>query len=212
MPDQTIDTYLDALKAALKGCDKALIQDAIWDAEDHLRSELARGRWKEPGLDEELGERNRQVPGQAGIAIGLATGEIGGDAKMRVKRAEDIAIDQRLEQEFHIGILDPAGIEQPAAEIVAEDAAAQFAQHLRPRRTDSQQRNEKSNRERTHPGFPRKEPSGKRGAPSTTAWPEGYRITDNPIDRNSRLKIERPPGGRWPFFSGRRLAMETEST
>jgi len=52
MPDQTIDAYLDALKAALKGCDKALIQDALWDAEDHLRSELARGRWKEPGLDE----------------------------------------------------------------------------------------------------------------------------------------------------------------
>lgn len=52
MPDQTIDTYLDALRAALKGCDKALIQDALWDAENHLRSELARGRWKEPGLDE----------------------------------------------------------------------------------------------------------------------------------------------------------------
>ncbi|HZU53457.1 MAG TPA: sensor domain-containing protein [Holophagaceae bacterium] len=52
MPDQTIDAYLEALKAALKGCDKALIQDAVWDAEDHLRSELARGRWKEPGLDE----------------------------------------------------------------------------------------------------------------------------------------------------------------
>jgi hypothetical protein len=53
MPDRTIDAYLEALKAALKGCDKALIQDAVWDAEDHLRSELARGRWKEPGLDED---------------------------------------------------------------------------------------------------------------------------------------------------------------
>ncbi|HTL97803.1 MAG TPA: sensor domain-containing protein [Holophagaceae bacterium] len=52
MPDQTIDAYLDALKAALKGCDKALIQDALWDAEDHLRSELARRRYTEPGLDE----------------------------------------------------------------------------------------------------------------------------------------------------------------
>jgi hypothetical protein len=52
MPDQRIDAYLEALKAALKGCDKALVQDALWDAEDHLRSELARGRWKEPGLDE----------------------------------------------------------------------------------------------------------------------------------------------------------------
>ncbi len=52
MSDQRIDAYLKDLKAALKGCDKALIQDALWDAEDHLRSELARGRWKDPGLDE----------------------------------------------------------------------------------------------------------------------------------------------------------------
>ena len=52
MSDARIDAYLDALKTALKGCDKALIQDALWDAEDHLRSELALGRWKEPGLDE----------------------------------------------------------------------------------------------------------------------------------------------------------------
>ncbi|HET8714476.1 MAG TPA: hypothetical protein VFM16_01540, partial [Holophagaceae bacterium] len=52
MSDATIDVYLDRLKAALKGCDKALIQDALWDAEDHLRSELARRRFQEPGLDE----------------------------------------------------------------------------------------------------------------------------------------------------------------
>ena len=52
MPDQTIDAYLDALKAALKGCDKALVQDALWDAEDHLRSEMARRRFQDPGFDE----------------------------------------------------------------------------------------------------------------------------------------------------------------
>lgn len=52
MSDATIDAYLDRLKAALKGCDRALIQDALWDAEDHLRSELARRRYQEPGLDE----------------------------------------------------------------------------------------------------------------------------------------------------------------
>ena len=51
MPDQTIDAYLDALKAALKGCDKALIQDALWDAEDHLRSEVARQRYQDPAFD-----------------------------------------------------------------------------------------------------------------------------------------------------------------
>lgn len=52
MSDAKIDAYLEALKAALKGSDKALIQDALWDAEDHLRSELARRRWQDQGLDE----------------------------------------------------------------------------------------------------------------------------------------------------------------
>ena len=53
MSDAKIDAYLDALKAALKGCDKALVQDALWDAEDHVRSEMARRRFQEPGLDED---------------------------------------------------------------------------------------------------------------------------------------------------------------
>lgn len=52
MSDAKIDAYLEALKAALKGSDKALVQDALWDAEDHLRSELARRRWQDQGLDE----------------------------------------------------------------------------------------------------------------------------------------------------------------
>lgn len=58
MSDAMIDAYLEALKAALKGCDKALIQDALWDAEDHLRSEVARQRYQDPGFDEA-----RQLPG-----------------------------------------------------------------------------------------------------------------------------------------------------
>lgn len=50
--DQMIDAYLEALKAALKGCDKALIQDALWDAENHLRSEVARQRYHDAAFDE----------------------------------------------------------------------------------------------------------------------------------------------------------------
>lgn len=46
-----LGAYLDALKAALRGSDKALIQDALWDAEDHLRSELARRRGQDPKFD-----------------------------------------------------------------------------------------------------------------------------------------------------------------
>ncbi|MEO5622076.1 MAG: sensor domain-containing protein [Dokdonella sp.] len=38
---RTIDEYLTQLRAALHGADPALIQDALYDAEDHLRSELA---------------------------------------------------------------------------------------------------------------------------------------------------------------------------
>ena len=43
MPDlpTTIPAYLERLRAALAGCDPALAQDALYDAEDYLRSELA---------------------------------------------------------------------------------------------------------------------------------------------------------------------------
>jgi uncharacterized membrane protein len=38
---KTIPEYLDQLRAALAGADPALVQDALYDAEDYLRSELA---------------------------------------------------------------------------------------------------------------------------------------------------------------------------
>jgi len=37
----TIPEYLEQLRAALKGADPAMIQDALYDAEEYLRSELA---------------------------------------------------------------------------------------------------------------------------------------------------------------------------
>jgi uncharacterized membrane protein len=37
----TIPEYLDQLRAALAGADKAMVQDALYDAEEYLRSELA---------------------------------------------------------------------------------------------------------------------------------------------------------------------------
>jgi hypothetical protein len=39
-----IETYLKELQAALAGADPALVQDALFDAEEHLQSELAAGR------------------------------------------------------------------------------------------------------------------------------------------------------------------------
>ena len=37
----TVDEYLSQLKSALQGCDQATVQDALADAEDHLRTALA---------------------------------------------------------------------------------------------------------------------------------------------------------------------------
>ena len=37
----TIPEYLEQLRAALRGADPAMIQDAVYDAEEYLRSELA---------------------------------------------------------------------------------------------------------------------------------------------------------------------------
>ncbi len=39
-----IETYLRELQAALAGADSALVQDALFDAEEHLRAETAAGR------------------------------------------------------------------------------------------------------------------------------------------------------------------------
>jgi uncharacterized membrane protein len=44
----TIPEYLDQLRAALTGADKAMVQDAVYDAEEYLRSELA----ENPGKSE----------------------------------------------------------------------------------------------------------------------------------------------------------------
>lgn len=45
---KTIPEYLELLRAALKGKDPALVQDALYDAEEYLRAELA----ENPGQDE----------------------------------------------------------------------------------------------------------------------------------------------------------------
>jgi uncharacterized membrane protein len=45
---KTIPQYLEQLRAALAGSDPALVQDALYDAEEYLRSEWA----EQPGVDE----------------------------------------------------------------------------------------------------------------------------------------------------------------
>jgi len=47
-PPRTIAEYLEQLRTALRGADPALVQDALYDAEEHLRAEL----YERPGRDE----------------------------------------------------------------------------------------------------------------------------------------------------------------
>lgn len=50
---KSVDEYLDQLKQELKGCDPALIQDALSDAEEHLRTALTSAKKENPGISEE---------------------------------------------------------------------------------------------------------------------------------------------------------------
>jgi len=47
---RTVEQYLDLLRAELQGADPALVQDALYDAEEHLRAELA----QTPGETQEV--------------------------------------------------------------------------------------------------------------------------------------------------------------
>lgn len=50
---RSVEEYLDSLKAELQGSDAATIQDALADAEEHLRAALAGAREQEPERSEE---------------------------------------------------------------------------------------------------------------------------------------------------------------
>lgn len=58
-----IDTYLRELRGALEGADPALVQDALYDAEEHLRSELA-------SITERFKDRPMEIAGEFEAAIG----------------------------------------------------------------------------------------------------------------------------------------------
>ena len=75
----TIADYLDQLRAALAGADPALVQDALYDAEEYLRSELA----ENPGKSE--AEVIAAVAGSYGAPDEVA--EIYRDTEVKVDRA-----------------------------------------------------------------------------------------------------------------------------
>jgi uncharacterized membrane protein len=76
---RTIVEYLEQLRAALRGADPALVQDALYDAEEHLRAELA--EQPERGETEML----EHVVGSYGAPDEVA--EIYRDQEIRIQRA-----------------------------------------------------------------------------------------------------------------------------
>ena len=75
----TIPAYLDQLRAALAGSDPALVQDALYDAEEYLRAELA----ENPGRSE--AEVIASVAGSYGAPAEVA--DIYRDTEVRVQTA-----------------------------------------------------------------------------------------------------------------------------
>lgn len=75
----TIPAYLDQLRAALAGSDPALVQDALYDAEEYLRAELA----EHPGRSE--AEVIASVAGSYGAPAEVA--DIYRDTEVRVQTA-----------------------------------------------------------------------------------------------------------------------------
>ena len=76
---KTIAQYLDMLKDALKGADASLVQDALYDAEEYLRAELAAN----PGMAE--AELLAQVAGSYGAPEEVA--DIYRDTEVTVQKA-----------------------------------------------------------------------------------------------------------------------------
>ncbi|GLQ88755.1 sensor domain-containing protein [Dyella flagellata] len=76
---RTIAQYLEQLRAALRGADPALIQDALYDAEEHLRAELA----EQPGRSEV--EMLAKVVSSYGAPEEVA--EIYRDQEIKIQRA-----------------------------------------------------------------------------------------------------------------------------
>ena len=76
---RTIAEYLQQLRTALSGADPALIQDALYDAEEHLRAELQ----EHPGMSQE--EMLAKVVGSYGSPEEVA--EIYRDQEIKIQRA-----------------------------------------------------------------------------------------------------------------------------
>lgn len=78
---RSVEQYLDLLRAELQGADPALVQDALYDAEEHLRAELAQN----PGATEVsmLGTIVASYGAPAEVADAYRTNEVRVQAALR---------------------------------------------------------------------------------------------------------------------------------
>ncbi len=102
---RTIEQYLEALRASLAGRDPALVQDALYDAEEYLRGELG-----ESPSDHDVGERMAQltesygtpqevahsyVEAEARLGVGFPAPAVGPQASSLVQRFFAVLVDPR---------------------------------------------------------------------------------------------------------------------
>ena len=92
---RSIDDYLHALRAALAGADPALIQDALYDAEEHLRAEAAAN----PGKSE--AELLEHVAGTYGAPDEVAAAYR--DTEAKVNAALQPPVSRRLQSSTLLG-------------------------------------------------------------------------------------------------------------
>ena len=98
----TIPEYLDQLRAALAGADLAMIQDALYDAEEYLRSELA----EQPGKSE------------AEVIAGVAGSYGAPEEVAEIYRETEVTVNRALRTPR------PASRVMPAAAAAVADASA----------------------------------------------------------------------------------------
>ena len=101
---RTIPEYLDQLRSALRGADPAMIQDALYDAEEHLRAELA----EHPGLDEatmlEKVATSYGAPDEVAEIYRVKEGEV--EQALRPRRRQPVAEKSVLAKFFGVAV-DP---------------------------------------------------------------------------------------------------------
>ena len=101
---KTIREYLDQLRSELHGADPAMIQDALYDAEEHLRAELA----EHPQLDEAAVlakvSTSYGAPDEVAEIYRVKEGEV--EQALRPRRARPLAEKSPLSKFFGVAV-DP---------------------------------------------------------------------------------------------------------